>query len=79
MFQMNVPKKFWSQGVLNATYIINRLPSKVLKFKSPLEVLKGKPLNLSHLRVFGATCFAHVQSIHRDKLDPKAEKCMFIR
>ena len=27
MLQMNVPKKFWSQGVMAAAYLINRLPS----------------------------------------------------
>ena len=42
MFQMNVPKKFWSYGILTATYIINRLPSQVLDFQCPLEILQGK-------------------------------------
>ena len=78
MFHMNVPKKFWSQRVLTATYIINRLPSRVLNFKSPHEVLKGKSLNLLHLRVFGCTCFVHVQTPHRDKLDSRATKCVFL-
>ncbi|PRQ60643.1 putative RNA-directed DNA polymerase [Rosa chinensis] len=78
MFQMNVPKKFWSQGVLTATYLINRLPSKVLAFKSPLEVLKGRKIDLSHLKVFGCTCFVHIQAYQRDKLDPRADKCVFL-
>lgn len=30
MLYTNIPKKFWSQGVLTATYLINRLPSQVL-------------------------------------------------
>ena len=78
MFHMHVPKKFWSQGVLTATYLINRLPSRVLDFKSPYEVLKGRKLNLSQLKVFGCTCFVHIQSSHRDKLDPRAVKCVFL-
>ncbi|KAK9911087.1 hypothetical protein M0R45_035010 [Rubus argutus] len=78
MFQMNVPKRFWSHGVLTATYIINRLPSSVLAFKSPLEVLKGRKIDLSHLKVFGCICFVHVQAHQRDKLDPRAEKCIFL-
>lgn len=79
MFQMNVPKRFWSHGVLTATYLINWLPSSVLKFKSPLEVLKGRKIDLSHLKVFGCICFVHVQAHQRDKLDPRAEKCVFLR
>ncbi|CAL9008198.1 unnamed protein product [Prunus brigantina] len=65
-------------GVLTAAYLINRLPSRVLDFKSPYEVMKGKKINLSHLRVFGCTCFVHIQSSHRDKLDPRAVKCIFM-
>ena len=78
MLQMNVPKRFWSQGVLTATYLINRLPSRVLDSKSPYEVMQNKKINLSHLRIFGCTCYAHIQSHHRDKLDPKAIKCVFM-
>ena len=62
MFHSNVPKKFWSQGVLTAAYLINRLPSKVLNFKSPYEILKGRQIDLSHLRVFGCTCCVHIQA-----------------
>ncbi|CAL8133412.1 unnamed protein product [Prunus armeniaca] len=75
---MNVLKKFWSQGVLTAAYLINRLPGRVLDFKSPYEVMKGKEINLSHLKVFGCTCFVHIQSSHHDKLDPRAVKCIFM-
>lgn len=75
---MNVPKRFWSQEVLTAAYLINRLPSRVLNFKSPYEVLKGRKLDLSHLKLFGCVCFVHVQYAHRDKLDPKAVKCIFL-
>ncbi|CAL2265125.1 unnamed protein product [Prunus armeniaca] len=78
MFQMNIPKRFWSQGVLTATYLINHLPSKVLDFRSPLEVMKGRKIDLSHLKVFGCTCFIRIQASHQDKLDPRAIKCMFL-
>jgi len=40
MMHMHVPKTFWSHGVLSAAYLINRLPSRILYFKSPLEVLQ---------------------------------------
>jgi len=28
--------------------------------------------------VFGCTCFVHIQNLHRDKLDPRAAKCVFL-
>lgn len=78
MFQMNVPKSFWSQGILAATYIINRLPSIVLNSRSPYEVMKGRIIDLSHLRIFGHICFVHIQAAHRDKLEPRATKYVFM-
>lgn len=78
MLQMNVPKKYWSHGVLAATYLINRLPSRVLSFKSPLEVLLHRKLNISHLRVFGCVCYVHRQAKYRDKLDARAIRCVFL-
>ncbi|KAB2634462.1 S2-RNase [Pyrus ussuriensis x Pyrus communis] len=64
--------------LLATTYLINRLPSRVLDTKSPSEVMQNKKINLSHLRIFGCTCYVHIQSHHRDKLDPKAVKCVFM-
>jgi len=78
MLQMNVPKAFWSYGALTAAYLINRLPSRVLDFKSPLEVLQDKVSDISHLKVFGCTCFVHLLATHRDKLDARAIKCVFL-
>jgi transposase InsO family protein len=42
MFQMNVPKYLWSETVLTATYLINRMPSRILGMKSPAELLLGQ-------------------------------------
>ncbi|CAL8151775.1 unnamed protein product [Prunus armeniaca] len=78
MFQMNVPKKLWSQVVLTAAYLINRLPSRILGSKSPLEILKNRKIDLSHLRVFGCLCFVHVQATQRDKFDPRATRSAFL-
>jgi hypothetical protein len=78
MLQTNVPKRFWSQAIQTAAYIINRLPSSVLNSKSPFEVLRGRKIDINHLRIFGCTCFVHVQSKDRDKFDPRATRCVFL-
>lgn len=78
MLNMNVPNFFWSHGVLTAAYLINRLPSRILKFKSPLEILKKRKIDLSHLWVFSCVCYVHVQASNRGKLDSRAVKCAFI-
>ena len=75
---MHVPKGFWSYGALTALYLINRLPSCVLDFKSPLEILQFTSPKLAHLKVFGCSCFVHLPSSKQDKLDFKAVKCIFL-
>ncbi|CAM8963151.1 unnamed protein product [Rhodiola kirilowii] len=52
-FQSNVPKIFWGDCLLTATYLINRIPTDLLKGKSPYEVLFGSPPPLDNLKVFG--------------------------
>ena len=78
MLHMHVPKKFWSFVILTATYLINQLPSRVLEYKSPYEILKGRKIDLTHLKVFGCVCFVHIQALNRDKLDARATKCVFM-
>ena len=78
MIHMNVPKKLWSFAILTATYLINRLPSQMLGFKSPYEVLMDRKIDLTHLKVFGCVCFVHIQALNCDKLDARATKCMFL-
>ena len=40
MFSMHVPKYLWGEAVLIESYLINRMPSRVLKYITPLECLK---------------------------------------
>ncbi|KAM2191919.1 hypothetical protein ACFX1Q_027665 [Malus domestica] len=43
-----------------------------------MEIVKNRKVDLSHLKVFRCICFVHVQPLHRDKLDPRATKCIFL-
>lgn len=82
MFTNNVPKHFWGEATLTATYFINRMPSRVLKFQTPRYVLiTSYPHILSFstdlpLKVFGCSSFVHIHHTHRNKLDPKSLKCI---
>ena len=67
-------------ALLTATYLINRMPSRVLDFKTPLEAL-SPPLSASKgvfPKVFGCVCFVHVHGPPQGKLDPRALKCVFV-
>ena len=45
--------EFWGECVLTAAYIINRTPSKLLKGKTPYEILFGCKPSYNEMRVFG--------------------------
>ena len=83
LFHQNVPKQYWGEAVLTYAYIINRIPSRVLGSKSPMEVLSKfypdiSATNTLTPRIFGCTSFVHVHSNNRGKLDPRAIKCVFV-
>lgn len=77
-FTVNVPKFFWGEAVLASTYLINRMPSRVLNFKTPCQVLFESFRN-SHMFYYSFECvpifsICPYKSIPRNKLDPKSEK-----
>jgi hypothetical protein len=81
-FAMQVPKRFWGDAILTATFLINRMPSRVLQFKTPLHTLSQYHSLTSLLnippKVFGCICYIHVYQHQRGKMDPRARKCLFV-
>ena len=63
---------------MTATYIINRLPSKVLKHKTPYEVLFGKTPSCHHLRIFGCLVYAKDNKKGEDKFGERGRRCIFV-
>jgi len=59
-------------------FLQNRLPTKVLKDKTPFEAWYGYKPSLTFLKVFGCVCFAHVPQVKHDKFDKKAILGIFV-
>lgn len=82
LFENNVPKKFWEHAITTSIYLINRMPSKKLNFQTPLQVLSLHHHIPSILtippKIFGCVAYVHIQKQNRTKLDPCAEKCIFL-
>ena len=75
--QAQLSNQFMGECALTSVHIINRLPSPVLSFKTPLERLYSKPPSYSHLHVFG--CLAYVTNVYvYHKFDHHAITCIFI-
>jgi transposase InsO family protein len=76
--EKNLPNYFWAEAVVTSVYTMYRTPIAAIHGMTPEEKFTSKKLNVSHLRVFGCIAYVHVPDEKRSKLDPKAEKCIFI-
>ncbi|GKA47668.1 putative RNA-directed DNA polymerase [Tanacetum coccineum] len=79
LFDMKVPRQYWGEAVRTAAYVMNRTPSRVIDFKTPLQRLH-ETMELPtgpnlEPKVFGCTAFVHKDS---GKLEPRAIRCMFL-
>jgi hypothetical protein len=74
----NVPFIFWDSAFEIATYLINRLPSKVTKQKSPCECLFHIPPDYKFLKIFGCECWPFPRPYNSSKLSFRSTSCVFI-
>lgn len=53
----DIPGQFWVDAAYTVVYTINRLPTPVLKGKSPHEKIYNKAPDYNFLCTFGSECF----------------------
>lgn len=70
-FQSSLSLSFWGDCVLLDVYIINRLPTVALQFKTPYELLFNETPSYNDLRTFGCLAFASNPSQTTDKFAPR--------
>lgn len=73
-----MPIKFWDEAFLTATYLINRMPTRVIDNLCPLERLFQAPPNYTMLRIFGCACWPHLRPYNRHKLSFRSKPCVFL-
>lgn len=78
LFEKKLPKVLWAEAVNTSVYLLNRLPTKSVEGKTPIEAWSKEKPSAKGLKIFGSMCYFHVPSVKRGKLDEKAEKGIFI-
>jgi hypothetical protein len=63
---------------MTTTYLINRMSSRILRMKTPCEILLGSNIFVVPPRVFGCTCFVRDHRTTVGKLNTRAVKCIFV-
>ena len=77
-YSKGIHKKFWVGAISCANFILNRVPTKVVKHVNPEEKWNGRKPDISNFKVFGCECWAHIPNEKWKKLEPKSHKCIFI-
>ncbi|KAH0765488.1 hypothetical protein KY285_001359 [Solanum tuberosum] len=76
-----MPTIYWGEAVKSATYLINRVPSRVINFETPQQKIHSL-FSLPHLpnlepKVFGCTVYTHIPKALRGKFDLCARQCVW--
>ncbi|KAL0296099.1 UNVERIFIED_CONTAM: Retrovirus-related Pol polyprotein from transposon RE2 [Sesamum radiatum] len=58
--------------------VIKKLPTSVLQWRTPYEVLYHRPVDYSVTKVFGCLAFAANVQPHKSKFTKRAHRCIFV-
>jgi len=76
--QCHAPFKYWSYAFESSVYLINRMPTRVLNYKSPFECLLKSSPDYPFLQTFGFLCFPFLRPYNTHKLDFRSSACVFL-
>ena len=69
---------FWDEALRTAVTYHNCAPASAVGGTTPHKVWSGHRPRVGYMRAFGCLCYAHVAKVGRDKLAPRARKCVFV-
>ena len=78
MHDQDLPLFLWIEASGTAVYLQNRSPHRIVGSRTPEEAFIGVRPDVGHFRIFGCLTFSHVPSEKRTKLEPIAEKGIFV-
>ena len=56
-----MPSKYWDEVFKAVVFLYNKLPTSILHWKTPLEVLFHSSPHYFMLRVFGCACYPNTR------------------
>ena len=78
LYKSHLPLNFWSYAFSTAFFLINRLPSSILGFKSPWELVNSVSPLVFALRTFGCAYYPYLRPYNKHKLQPRSTECIFL-
>lgn len=82
LIEAHMSLSYWGHALTSAAYLINRVPSSTINFQTPFQALIKAIVtpvvpNLPP-HVFGCVAFVHLHKHQRNKLTPRALRCVFL-
>ena len=78
----HMPLCYWGEALLFTTYLINRVPSRSINFKTPYQALTkaGVAPSIPNLppHIFGYVAYVHLVRHQHSKLMSQAVRCVFV-
>ncbi|KAK2996639.1 hypothetical protein RJ639_026581 [Escallonia herrerae] len=82
LIEAHLPLSYWGEALISAAYLINRVPSRTIDYQTPsqalVEAIVAPVLPNLPPHVFGCVAFVHLHKHQRNKLSPRALRCVFV-
>lgn len=71
-------EKYWVHDLSQIVFLINKISSRLLKYKTPFTLLFDSIPDYNALRIFGFLAYDTSSKKHRSKLDSISPKCIYL-
>ena len=78
LHDQSLPFFLWVEACNTAVYLKKRSPHRAVGIMTPEECFTGKKPEVNHFHIFGHLTYSHLPSEKRTKLEPSAEKSIFV-
>ena len=82
LIEAHMPLSYWGHALASAAYLINRVPTITIDFRTPSQALIEAIVNPVGPNlpphVFGCVAFIHLHKRQRNMLTPRALRCVFL-
>ncbi|KAK3038643.1 hypothetical protein RJ639_027306 [Escallonia herrerae] len=82
LIEAHLPLSHWGEALISVAYLINRVPSRTIDYQTPsqalVEAIVAPVLPNLPPHVFGCVAFVHLHKHQRNKLSPRALRCVFV-
>ncbi|KAK3028614.1 hypothetical protein RJ639_039957 [Escallonia herrerae] len=82
LIETHLPLSYWGEALISVTYLINWVPSRTIDYQIPsqalVEAIVAPVLPNLPPHVFGCVAFVYLHKHQRNKLSPRALRCVFV-